>query len=275
MAHPQIAVFARLAKDNAKPLRKIEGQRTMLGRTMHGIAYDPVHDEILVPQPFAQSVLIFNGAISGEQPPVRHIHGPLTQLSDPDKLDIDPVHNEIYVPDRDKILVFSRTANGNVAPLRVIKMSKDRRVDAVTVDPAHNVVIATADASPYSGSGGKLPKILFFDRTAKGEAEPKGIVTGPKSMLTGTFGIRAHPQKGLVLICMNGPVTVGAHEGAFVGAWSINDNGDVPPKWTIGGPQGVLKQPRGVDLDVKNKSIVVSDKVRNAVLTFYFPEIFN
>lgn len=241
----------------------------MLGRTMHGIAYDPVHDEILVPQPFAQSVLIFNAAISGEQPPTRYIQGPLTQLSDPDKVDIDPVHNEIFVPDRDKILVFPRTANGNVAPLRVIKMPKEGAVSAVTVDPVHNVVIATSNLR------GQPSKIMFFDRTAQGEVAPKGIVTGPKTMLTGTFGVRAHPQKGLVLVCMNGPVSVGAHEGAFVGVWSITDHGDVPPRWTIGGPHGVLKQPRGVDLDVKNKSIVVSDKVRNAVLTFYFPEIFN
>ena len=73
---------------------------------------------------------------------------------------------------------------------------------------------------------------------------------------------------------MNGPVTVGPWEGAFVGAWSVNDNGDVPPRWTIGGPNQYLKQPRGVDLDIKNKSVVVSDKVLNSVLTFYYPEIF-
>lgn len=277
MAHPQIAVFARMAKDNAKPLRKIEGQRTMLGRTMHGIAYDSVHDEILVPQPFAQSILIFSGAIAGEQPPARYIQGPLTQLSNLDKLDVDPIHNEIVVPDRDQILIFSDNASGNVAPIRVLKMPKEySALDAVTVDPVHNVIIATSDAlGGYGGTAGKLPKLLFFDRTAEGNVKPIGVVTGPKTMLSGTFGIRSHPQKGMVLVSMNGPVTVGAYEGAFVGVWNITDNGDIAPRWTIGGPNGVLKQPRGVDLDPKNKSIVVSDKVRNAVLTFYFPEIYN
>jgi hypothetical protein len=272
VAHPQIAVFARLAKDNTKPLRKIEGQRTMLGRTMHGIAYDGVHDEILVPQPFAQAVLIFSGSISGEQPPTRYIQGPLTQLSNLDKVEIDPVHNEVFVPDGDKILVFSRTANGNVAPLRVMKMPKDVHVDADAVDYVNNVVIASSDA--YTFSQGKPPKLLIFNRTDDGDVTPKGVIAGPKTMLTGTFGIRADPAKGLVLVCMNGPVTVGPYEGAFVGVWSINDSGDVPPRWTIGGPNQSLKQPRGVDLDVKNKSVVVSDKVLNSVLTYYFPEIF-
>jgi hypothetical protein len=46
------------------------------------------------------------------------------------------------------------------------------------------------------------------------------------------------------------------------------------PKWTIGGPDGVLEMPRGVALDVKNQSIIVSDKRLNSVLTFRVPELF-
>ena len=37
---------------------------------------------------------------------------------------------------------------------------------------------------------------------------------------------------------------------------------------------GVLKMPRGIALDVKNKNMLVSDKRLNAVLTFHFPEVF-
>ena len=57
MAHPQIAVFARLADKNAQPVRKVEGQKTLLGRTMHGFTYDEIHDEFTVPQQFAQAIL--------------------------------------------------------------------------------------------------------------------------------------------------------------------------------------------------------------------------
>ena len=35
-----------------------------------------------------------------------------------------------------------------------------------------------------------------------------------------------------------------------------------------------LRMPRGVALDPKNKSLIVTDKRLNAVLTFHFPEIF-
>ncbi len=63
-------------------------------------------------------------------------------------------------------------------------------------------------------------------------------------------------------------------ENSFVGVWSIYDNGDVAPHWTIGGPRGVLRQARAVALDVKHKEVIISDKQMNGVITFSFPEIF-
>ena len=79
----------------------------------------------------------------------------------------------------------------------------------------------------------------------------------------------------LVASSCSGPEDEGPQDEAFVGVWSnLRDNGDAPPRWTIGGPYGVLKQPRGIDLDARNKSVIITDKVLNSVLTFYFPEIF-
>ena len=61
---------------------------------------------------------------------------------------------------------------------------------------------------------------------------------------------------------------------AYVGVWSVHDDGDVPPRWKIGGPNGILQMPRGITVDAKNKNIIVSDKRLNAVMTFNFPELF-
>ena len=118
MAHPQIAAFARVANGADEPTRRIEGQRTLLGRTMHGIEYDEVHDEIVVPQQFAQAIMTFRGGANGAEVPIRVIQGDQTQLARPDRMAIDPVNNEIFVPDGGKILVFAREANGNVAPTK-------------------------------------------------------------------------------------------------------------------------------------------------------------
>jgi len=62
--------------------------------------------------------------------------------------------------------------------------------------------------------------------------------------------------------------------GSFVGVWSISDDGDVPPRWKIGGPKSTLKNPRGVALEPKHKELIVADMRLNAILTYYFPEIF-
>ena len=59
MSVPRISGFARLANGNVAPDRIIEGQTTSLSRTMHGLAYDEVHDEIIVPVALSGAVLVF------------------------------------------------------------------------------------------------------------------------------------------------------------------------------------------------------------------------
>src|SRR5215470_5504005 len=113
--HPQIAAFARLAKENTPPVRALEGQKTLISRTMHGFAYDPIHDEIVVTSPLTQAILIFRGAANGEEPPLRVIQGPHTQiLGGPgqglDKVTIDAANGEILLPTyTGALLVFDRT----------------------------------------------------------------------------------------------------------------------------------------------------------------------
>ncbi len=60
----------------------------------------------------------------------------------------------------------------------------------------------------------------------------------------------------------------------YVAVWSVFDDGPVAPRLTIGGPNLLLKDARGIAVDAKNKDVIVSDKTLNAVLTFYVPEAF-
>jgi len=264
--HPQIAVFARLAEGAAKPVRQIHGQQTMLSRTVHAIAYDEIHDEIVVPQQFAQAILTFRGGATGEEAPIRIIHGSLTQLEAPDRLGIDPANNEIYVPESGRLLVYPREANGNVAPTRIIE-SDGGMGGAVAVDPLNNLVITVGNS------------IKIFKRGEGGKVTPLRVVSGPKSRekLSGSKNIAVYPPRGWIVVANQGensnPPIDHSYE-SFVGVWSIHDSGDVLPRWTIGGPFGALKQARGVVLDPKNQTVIVSDKYLNAALTFYFPEIF-
>jgi len=60
----------------------------------------------------------------------------------------------------------------------------------------------------------------------------------------------------------------------FVGMWSLDDNGNVPPKWTINGDQSTLRKPFAVALNPDQKELYVTDMRLNGVMTFSVPEIF-
>ena len=152
MAHPQIAIFARLAKEGDAPQRVIFGQATRLNRNMHAVRYGRKRDEIHVTNQFAQAVLTFRGGASGQEPPIRIIQGPKTLLENPGTLEIDEVNNEIFVPQpgSENVLVFPLTANGDVAPLRILRSGRQngwtpaRPGGGIAVEPEDPEALARA-----------------------------------------------------------------------------------------------------------------------------------
>jgi hypothetical protein len=261
-------------------VRKIEGQKTLLGRTMHAIFYDALHDEIIVPQEIAQAILTFRGGASGEEPPIRVIQGPLTQMHQPDKLDVDPVHNEIFVAQKDpinKVLVFRRDAHGNVAPIRILRASSGVRFEEnVAVDPVNNVLLVSG--AVVTG-GRRETRLLVYNRTDEGTTAPKATIGGPGSQYTGGSMV-VYPPKGWVVATSawqggsGGARASLARYDQYIGVWSIHDNGAVAPRWRLGGPNGTFLQIRNLALDAKNRSVIAADKRLNAVMTFSFPEMF-
>jgi hypothetical protein len=260
VAHPQIAVFARLANGQATRLGAIEGQKTLLGRTMHGMGYDAVRDEIVVPQQFGQGILVFRGAANGEEPPVRVIRGSKTRLIALDRVAVDDVNGEYIVPEGGEVLVFSRDANGDAAPIRILSGPNTgfTAARAVAVDTVRNLLVVVGRGE----QGGT--QISFFDRKASGDAKPVRVITG----LAGSQNVTVDAERGLVFV-----VQLGVNTG-YVGVWSVEDSGNVPPRFVVGGPNGTLFDPRGVVLDKKNRTVLVSDKQLNAVLTYHVPAIF-
>ena len=139
----------------------------MLGRTMHGIDYDDVNDEIVVPQQFGQAILIFKGSAKGEERPIRVIQGSRTQLTAMDRLAVDPYNDEIYVPEGGKVLVFDRKADGNVAPKRVLGGPDTGFISAgsVAIDHTRNLIVVGSVSQGVQGRPGR-PQLAIFDRTA-------------------------------------------------------------------------------------------------------------
>src|SRR5690348_7281198 len=133
-----------MANGNMMPRRIISGEATKLGRTVHGLAYNAQQDEIIVPNPLADAILVFRGGADGAEPPIRTIQGECTRLITPHAVSFDPVHQEILVASLTgkTIYVFPSNARGNVAPARMIRGPKTKlgHVVGLGVDPEHNLL---------------------------------------------------------------------------------------------------------------------------------------
>ena len=279
MGHPQVAAFARLADGGTQATRSIAGQKTLFTRTIHDMAYDPVRDEIVVPGWYNFSILTFSGDADGDVAPVRQIMGPRTQLVNPQAVSIDAVHGEIFVPQGRRILVFDRDAEGDVAPIRTLE-GPDTGLGGgrITIDPVRDLMIVAASTNRGEGRA-----IRIFDRTASGNTPPLRTITGPGS--EDVWLLTNNPENGMIFGVVR-PGSTGGNTGTledlqgryglddYVGVWSVYDDGDVPARWTIGGPNFLLKDARGIAIDVKNQNVMVSDKTLNAVYTFHVPEAF-
>ena len=142
------------------------------------------------------------------------------------------------------MLVFDREANGNVAPIRVIK-GPDTQLgaSALAVDPVNNVLVVSGRTP---GGRDRRTYLRIFNRTDEGNVKPKRVIGGPKSglrQLGGPFTV--YPPRGEIIASVRGEAGLLASDESYVAVWSIEDDGDVPPHWKIGGPKGVLRMPRG------------------------------
>ena len=272
--HPQIAAFARLAGENTPPVRALEGQKTLISRTMHGFSYDDLHDEIVVMSPLAQAVLIFRGGANGEEAPIRVIQGPHTQIQGTAYganaiVSIDAVNNEIYVPVvPNSILVFDRKANGDVPPKRVLTGV----TGSVGVDPIHNLLMVNS---------GRCDDHFRSHRQRRCQAE--GHHFGAEERYGAHEHIPGVSAEGLDHRRRLGQNL--AQPTSFVGAWSINDNGDVAPRWKIPVQQLTGYGPYSLALDPVHKEMMMASAggngrirptrdVMSTVITFSWPEIF-
>ncbi len=286
MSEPRVASFARMANGNVEPRRVIAGQASKLGRTIHGIAYDKVHDEIVVPNALADAILVFRADAHGDEPPIRVIQGPCTKLVTPHAVNVDTDHQEILVASLTgrTIYVFPWNANGNVAPLRMIKGPKTMlgHVVGLAVDPVRNL-LAVANSKD----------ILIFNRTDHGDVAPRARIAGPKTGI-GDEPWQMQIYEGRIFLAASNHLHQNLYSGVtlkgtaakvpedpwldpnlgFIGVWNTTDHGDVAPSALIRGPFSGLLHPAGLALNPKDGEIYASDSVRNGVLTYLVPDFF-
>jgi hypothetical protein len=272
VSHPRLAVFARQANGQVAPLRVIEGRRTGLSRSTHGIAVDIINDEIVTPSNVAAALLTFDRTTSGNVAPVRTIQGPLTRLDSPQGVAIDNVHEEIVVSEeyKNSILVFRRTAAGNVAPLREIRGPRTgiENAQGIAVDPLHEEIIVAVEGDPHARPPA-LPALLVFARTADGDAPPIRRITGPSTGLLRPRQLQLDPERDELVLADRGLTQEFIYDTpGFIAVWNRAASGDVPPKRVLRGPRSRLTGPRAVYVDTVNNEIGAGDTTSHAIMVY-------
>ncbi len=269
---------------------------------MHGIAYDPVHDEVSLPVALSSAVLVFRGGASGEEAPLRVIQGTRTGLVMPQSIDADPAHNEIFVgdPSARAILVFRREASGNVAPIRAVRggpRSQMNEITGVAVDPVHNLMVVSQRGITPESTG-----LVIFNRTDDGDVAPRAVIAGPHTHLAHFRQVQIDPERGKIYVAIQSqkykhPVAYVVDQvrpglqvkdledperspfdrdrNGFIGVWDIHDHGDVPPRAVIHGTESRLLGPGGVGLNPKDGEIIAVDGGSNGFYTYFLPQLFD
>lgn len=140
-----VRVFSRTANGNVAPLRSFTGPFTFA----QDLAVDPTNNEVILADTGNNSVLAFSRTATGAAVPLRTIAGPATTLNTPVGLYVDAVNNEIGVVNTftatPAITIYSRTASGNVAPLRTITgpVTQLQIPLRIALDPINNEIFVT------------------------------------------------------------------------------------------------------------------------------------
>lgn len=250
-----IRVFDRAASGDVEPLRMIRGGNSQLAAPV-SIAVDAMNGEIFVANAADDSINVYPIDANGNVAPTRRIVGASTGLSIIDAqegsgcgdgiggLHVDPVNDEIVIACTEAfepgcLLTFSRTANGDVAPLRNISGATTMMVTgplAIVVDVTNDEIFAVW-ANRYS----------VFERAANGDIAPMRSVQPVPAVSC---------QNDVGLDLANGELwTLGANK---FHVFARTANGSAPPLRTIdlqsAGDAMFLDPDRGEAIMVSNQA---------------------
>jgi sugar lactone lactonase YvrE len=182
-------------------------------------------------------ILVYAPGATGTATPIRTISGAATGLdvlgqNSSISLAVDSAGN-IYVAAPTTlsqndlgVSIFSATANGDVAPTRVIAgIATDIQFpNQIAVDSAGNVYVAN---SPFSGTA----SIFIFNSSANGNVPPTSVLGGSATTMNSIQGL-AVDNAGNIYVAAN------ALDGGTPGIleFSAGSTGNVAPVRTISGP---------------------------------------
>ncbi len=265
-------VFSYEQSGNASPIRELS-----VDHGGWGIFLDrKVNNELFFTIQHLNKIAVYRPNAQGNQTTVRFIQGPKTRLVDPHGIFVDTENDEIVVTNHHSahrietgvhaatlnfpymlqstgryqlasVTVYSRTAQGDVAPLRTIQGPKTRLnlPLGVAVDAKRDVIVVAND---------QTHSILVFPRTAQGNVAPLYTIEGPATQLKN--------PGALVIDFENDELWVTNWGDHSVTVYPRDARGNVAPLRTIrsaprGEPMAGLGTPSAIAWDSRRDQLLV------------------
>jgi DNA-binding beta-propeller fold protein YncE len=254
----EMVVFSRDQHGNVAPRRELSTPHRA-----YGIAVDEANREMFLTVENPNEVVVYSKTASRVDKPLRVLRGPHTHLGDAHGIAIDTQNNLMYVTNHGSvedddvpgsgrfeppsITVYPLKANGDVAPLRVIRGPQTQLnwPAHIALDSEHQELFVANDGTN---------SVLVFRAADSGNAAPIRAIHGSKTNLL-------HPT-GVALDTVNQEIVVANMGNHRATVYPRTANGNVAPIRTIrSSPPGKLAlaigNPGAVGYDNKRQEILV------------------
>jgi hypothetical protein len=263
-----VTVYSRTASGNTAPTRTLQGSTTALTAAseltmdtennvteLHNpisLAVDTVNNELVVLNYGNNTVTVYTRTVSGNTAPIRilSLSGAAGGgVSLPGCLAVDTVNNELVVLERglnavnSTVAVYSRTASGNTAPVRILSLSgvaTGLLTDhfCLAVDTVNNELVV-------SNIGNNT--VTVHSRTASGNTAPIRTLSGAATGLDAPIRVAVDTVNNELVVSnyVNGPPMPGVAYGT-VTVYGRTASGNTAPIRTLSGATTGLNLPEGL-----------------------------
>ncbi|MDC8013434.1 lactonase family protein [Tahibacter soli] len=240
---------------NRAPLASLTTQQdgNVLESPLH-LAYEPVENVVYVSDFYGRAIRVYPAGASGNATPLRTLTGPLGQ---PRQVTVDAAHDElIAIVSGCCLSTFPRTADGSVSARRQIfwggtggPSRLDSPVNVHYLAATDEVVVA--DIVPGQG-GANRGELLFFARTASGDAAPTRAIEGAATRL-------GDHVAGLAYVPAHGELVALVRDGDDwrIVTFAQDASGNVAPTRVLEGPDLGIVYGRAITYDALTDRLYV------------------
>jgi len=279
---PEINLFAALQGRSVYAATQDGGETTAVTRPplrnildtdpiYTAVAVDTQHDEVFLQDSNTWSIRVFNrldNTPRSAKPaePKRVISGEKTDVQFNSCVYVDPKNGDIYSVENDigdVIVVFTHDAEGNVAPVRKLKVA--HRAYGIAVDEDNDELYLSVQHPP---------QVAVYRKGASGNEKPLRVLQGESTRLSDAHGIAVDAKNKLLFINNWGNISnyevggTGRFEAPSIAVYPLNANGDVAPLRVIQGPKTQLNWPGTMSLNPETGELYVANDVTSSILVF-------